>query len=230
MATNPFLPPAKRAGRPSSYTEAMGDEICDRLANGESLEKIANDLISDTGEYAIYGLHNPIDGTLKYIGMTKNPKQRLAQHYRANPNRWGETKIVKWLRELRENGLKPDMKILHWTNNWEIAERFWISTIKRTSIALLNTAAGGTSNKHMRAVRVEHSEWAHKHTPVQYVQITMGWHIRLAKKANSPNVEKYQHALRIFKAHIRKVKNTLGPKGIQALNEEVIARGLYYAR
>lgn len=33
----------KRPGRPSRYTEAIGDEICERLANGESLKGICSE-------------------------------------------------------------------------------------------------------------------------------------------------------------------------------------------
>lgn len=32
-----------KGGRPTKYTRAMGDEICDRLANGESLNRICKD-------------------------------------------------------------------------------------------------------------------------------------------------------------------------------------------
>lgn len=33
----------KKSGRPSSYTEAVGDEICERISNGESLRQICAD-------------------------------------------------------------------------------------------------------------------------------------------------------------------------------------------
>jgi len=38
IATN-----VRMAGRPSTYTEAIADEICERLGNGESLLRICND-------------------------------------------------------------------------------------------------------------------------------------------------------------------------------------------
>lgn len=35
-------PPKKKTGRPSSYTEAQGQRICARIANGESLREICS--------------------------------------------------------------------------------------------------------------------------------------------------------------------------------------------
>lgn len=37
------MPNEKGIGRPSSYTEEIGDEICERLAGGESLRSICRD-------------------------------------------------------------------------------------------------------------------------------------------------------------------------------------------
>lgn len=42
-ATNPDAAPKNKGGRPSSYSQDLADEICNRLAGGESLRSICRD-------------------------------------------------------------------------------------------------------------------------------------------------------------------------------------------
>lgn len=64
--------------------------------------------------YYIYGLIDPRDNEIKYIGITNKPKVRLSQHRRADDKR--DTK-GRWVIELRNIGLKPDMIILFETGS-----------------------------------------------------------------------------------------------------------------
>lgn len=58
----------------------------------------------------IYALVDPRTGEPHYVGRTSNPKRRLSHHTDNN----GMTTWQKgdWIRELKEQGLKPVMKIL----------------------------------------------------------------------------------------------------------------------
>jgi DNA-binding XRE family transcriptional regulator len=57
--------------------------------------------------YQIYALVDPRDQTIRYIGVSKDVQTRLAQHMREVQN-----EKRKWLSELYQQGLVPDIKIL----------------------------------------------------------------------------------------------------------------------
>jgi hypothetical protein len=56
----------------------------------------------------IYGLVDPLDGAIRYVGRTCNPRQRLSRH------RQGKSLTAKggWIRELAIHEMRPDMYIL----------------------------------------------------------------------------------------------------------------------
>jgi hypothetical protein len=56
----------------------------------------------------IYGLVDPRDGTIRYVGKGYDPKARTKQHLKASHN----PRVNKWVSELREIGLRPKLKIL----------------------------------------------------------------------------------------------------------------------
>jgi hypothetical protein len=79
----------------------------------------------------IYGLVDPRDERIKYVGASKNSKKRLAQHLESSKNGFCShaSKRSKWIYELRSNNLKPAVRILE-TCNEEISkqrEDYWIS-------------------------------------------------------------------------------------------------------
>ncbi|MDE3230491.1 MAG: GIY-YIG nuclease family protein [Chloroflexota bacterium] len=58
----------------------------------------------------IYSLLDPRDGTARYIGRTCDPKRRLSQH--CAPERLAQSAKADWVRELRDLGLRPRLRIL----------------------------------------------------------------------------------------------------------------------
>lgn len=68
----------------------------------------------------IYALECPVDGLIKYIGQSINPKDRLKQHCNNNENKdkW------EWVCRLKDVGLEPSMIILDEvdseSNFWEM--------------------------------------------------------------------------------------------------------------
>jgi hypothetical protein len=59
--------------------------------------------------YTIYALIDPRDSSIRYIGITDNPDQRLKEHLRG---RGGNPPKRNWVYELRQIGLVPIMQPL----------------------------------------------------------------------------------------------------------------------
>ena len=97
-------------------------------------------------QYYIYTLSDPLSNEIKYIGKTKNLKDRLIRHM--NPsnlkNTW--TSKSKWLKYLKNNNLKPIMEALDYgdENNIDDLEIYWISQFKAWGFNLKNETDGGS--------------------------------------------------------------------------------------
>lgn len=119
-------------GRPSSYTPELSEATCNRLADGNLSYPIE-----------IYGLHDPRDGTIRYIGKAKDSAKRLSGHIRDARRR--DTPVYRWIRKLAAMGLKPSMRVIACVQNdhWQDYERLIIVDAKLDGIPLLNVADGG---------------------------------------------------------------------------------------
>src|SRR5574344_2667050 len=75
----------------------------------------------------IYGLCCPITNEVRYVGQTKSPKERYVAHIYSGVNN-----IRKWVAELKQQGLKPYMKILDVFDKDDVSEeeKFYISKYK----------------------------------------------------------------------------------------------------
>lgn len=75
----------------------------------------------------IYGLCCPITNEVRYVGQTKSPKERYVAHIYSGVNN-----IRKWVTELKQQGLKPYMKILDVFDKDDVSEeeKFYISKYK----------------------------------------------------------------------------------------------------
>src|SRR3990167_1575016 len=110
----------------------------------------------------IYGLIDPHDHRLRYIGKADDPKGRLRRHMRELDN----TRRGNWLSGLKAQGLKPDIQIIQEVSkdDWQVREQFWIKSYRATKHDLVNGdegGQGGTGRKHTEASRRKMSE-AHK--------------------------------------------------------------------
>ncbi len=90
----------------------------------------------------IYGLCDPRDGCLRYIGKANNPTIRLYRHHCPGNKKNHRT---DWLNSLKKSGLKPEMFIVEQipASEWEEAERFWICYFKTIGCKLVNSTGGG---------------------------------------------------------------------------------------
>ena len=97
-------------------------------------------------DFFIYTLADPISNEIKYIGKTKNPKDRLQRHMCPYNLKQSWQSKNKWLRYLKNNGLKPIMEVLDEgdENNIDDLEIYWIAQFKAWGFKLKNETNGGT--------------------------------------------------------------------------------------
>lgn len=72
----------------------------------------------------IYGLKDPRDQQIYYVGASSDPERRLIDHMSDTCNQ----RKREWLNGLKCKGLKPDLVILDTTDeeNWRAQEKHWI--------------------------------------------------------------------------------------------------------
>src|ERR1700744_2829790 len=94
----------------------------------------------------VYGLYDPRNGELRYIGQTiLSPNRRLSAHMSAS-NLKANRHSTSWLSELKGLGLKPDLKSLAEANsrdNLDALEIAIIAQAKEDGAYLTNHANGG---------------------------------------------------------------------------------------
>jgi predicted GIY-YIG superfamily endonuclease len=89
----------------------------------------------------VYMLVDPRNGTPRYVGISKDPRSRLAQHMNEVEN-----DKRAWLAELKRMGLSPELEVLETVVEREgdvdaVAEereRYWISSLLRSGAPLAN--------------------------------------------------------------------------------------------
>lgn len=90
----------------------------------------------------VYGLIDPRNNQLRYVGKTSDPRGRLYAH----KSRKGKSHRANWIQQLKSEGLLPVMIVLE-TLSSDVdayqAEREWISMVRSWGAALCNHADGG---------------------------------------------------------------------------------------
>lgn len=106
-------------------------------------------------KYYIYTLSDPTTGEVKYVGKTKDTKDRIRRHMSKDHLRDSWTSKNKWLLWLKNQGLKPEIEILDEGDkeNIDNLERYWIGQLKQWGYKLKNETEGGdgydwTGRKH----------------------------------------------------------------------------------
>jgi hypothetical protein len=95
----------------------------------------------------IYGLFDPNDGSLKYVGKTVNIKTRLGIHLRRSRGKYG----VAWLRSMLDAGVTPELRVIdtiEYTQEtaylWKDLEKFYIQYMRFLGCPLVNKHIGGS--------------------------------------------------------------------------------------
>lgn len=99
--------------------------------------------------YYIYELIDPRTDTPRYVGITTTPNRRLRNHIDDSDTLNMEKRA--WIRELMEEGLVPDMKIIeHVRTRKEALERegYWIRHYLQQGIPITNIARTTSRTSH----------------------------------------------------------------------------------
>jgi group I intron endonuclease len=96
----------------------------------------------------IYCLTDPKTKQIRYVGKTVNVAIRLRDHQRDGKN----THKTAWLKLLKADDLKPEVDILETffdsnDEDWQDAERWWISYLRSIGCPLTNLDTGGVGGK-----------------------------------------------------------------------------------
>ena len=90
----------------------------------------------------IYGLVEPHDGRIRYVGRADNPQRRYQRHLqRLN----GHSHKVNWIKHLLSLGLRPSLVYLAKVpkSHWAEAEQFQIAFFRERGFDLTNSTDGG---------------------------------------------------------------------------------------
>ncbi len=93
---------------------------------------------------AIYGLCDPRDGIIRYIGQTTD-RRRLYGHVRDARTHQYDTRNMRWIRTLLADGVEPRLIVLEETTKDRIddQERMWIADFRSAGFDLTNIGPGG---------------------------------------------------------------------------------------
>lgn len=119
----------------------------------------------------IYVLRCPLDKTPRYIGKTDHPDRRLRVHLR--DSRTAQTHCGRWVNNLRQKNLNPEMEILDVVpdNEADFWEREYIQNFLELGSPLTNLTLGGDgaspgeSNPMFGRRGVAHPAFGYRHTP-----------------------------------------------------------------
>lgn len=94
---------------------------------------------------AIYGLVDPRNGEIRYVGKTgENVERRLNRHL-YGIKAGSQTHCIRWLKQLRDEGLRPTIAVFERVRNdeWIGRERWWIKELRDRGCSLANHTIGG---------------------------------------------------------------------------------------
>ncbi len=93
----------------------------------------------------IYGLIDPRNGHLRYVGRTKQTLARRRSAHIQNANKGAELHSQCWIRGVLMDGLKPEIVLIERSDevSWVEAEQFWIEYWRALGADLTNRAIGG---------------------------------------------------------------------------------------
>jgi len=125
----------------------------------------------------IYTLAEPDSSVVRYIGQTKNPKNRFYRHIYDAKNDGRKNKRCSWIKSLLNKNQRPIMEIIDEVDikEWIFWEQYWICQFKAWGFNLVNETIGGEGS------------YNHKHTALTKERMS------LVKKGKLPkNYEQFR--------------------------------------
>lgn len=91
----------------------------------------------------IYTLSHPITKEVRYVGKTRNPKERYKNHLNKDHNK--RSHKTNWIESLKAQKLKPVFEIIDEVpeNEWKFWEQWWIQQMVIWGFNLTNHTIGG---------------------------------------------------------------------------------------
>lgn len=91
----------------------------------------------------IYTMSDPITGEVRYIGKANDIYSRFRGHL--NEKRDIHTHKQRWIRQLRDRGLKPVIEIVDEVpiDEWRFWEHWWYLVFRSWGFSLVNSTSGG---------------------------------------------------------------------------------------
>ena len=99
--------------------------------------------------YKIYKLIDPVDESVRYVGLTINS---LNQRLKSHRNEKSKSHKSAWIKSLKSKGNTPKIELIEEVDSYEQAcdrEIFWIDKLRQDGHKLTNHATGGNKNKRM---------------------------------------------------------------------------------
>lgn len=110
--------------------------------------------------YFVYELVDPRTDIVHYVGMTKDPNRRFAEHIGTRLPTSGR-KRIGWVKDLLSIGVQPKMRILEIVDNWQeanVREQYWMQHYQSQGIALANAINGRRISVEPRTIAPNESE------------------------------------------------------------------------
>lgn len=174
----------------------------------------------------IYGLHDPRDGELRYIGKSIRPRQRLQNQLNEHPN----THRGHWLDELTRAGLTPIQTIIDAVpadTDWQTVECVYIAGAREAGHRLVNGTDGGDgvaglSDESKARIRAAHV--GRKASPETRARLSA------ARRGRRVHTERWRAAMAAMRgrevtwsAQISTSLNKLTDDQVRAIREELAA-------
>ena len=90
---------------------------------------------------AIYFLRDPETQAIRYVGYSRDPKSRLRTHLSQSGGR--STHKECWIHSLLSKGLKPELEVIEWVEDYQQREIWWIAKLRSEGVDLTNLMEGG---------------------------------------------------------------------------------------
>ena len=105
----------------------------------------------------IYGLCDPRNGELRYIGKSNNPENRLKSHISKTKIAAHPRRSAAWIASLLKHSILPEMFVIESIpkSEWRDAEQFNIAYFKSIGARLTNLTIGGEGS----ATGKRNSDW-----------------------------------------------------------------------
>lgn len=165
--------------------------------------------------WAVYALKDD-GGAIRYIGVSKTPDRRLKAHIRGA--KYVESRKSNWVKSLLKVGKKPVMELLEWTEDWDEAERRWVSLCREWGCRLVNGTDGG---KHP----CERMKEGRRNYPATANALReLGNHLLWMRRHNSPpeKIHKAERAIETIK-EVRKLEKS-HPGALALLEAKISTR------